>query len=193
MDRFILPIVFALACSSSAFAQQPSVPVAAALADTLLLGQPLPPANRTADAPAAIQPALASYRKREAAFKSGLTPPRGATPDEQRVFEQRSGIERVVFCLFDRRDSARIASSYALDADIGFSQAEFIDGLLRHLSQPWLAPYLNLVAGDLKLCAGQEESGRRQLAAARDGGHPLVQFVAQALLREKRCATDTGR
>jgi hypothetical protein len=106
------------------------------------------------------------------------------------VFEQRVGIERVIFCLFARRESARVAAAYALDADIGFGQAAFMDGLLRDRSQPWLAPYLNLIAGDLKLCEGQVGEGRRQLASARDGGHPLIRLVAETLLTHKQCVDE---
>ena len=124
-----------------------------------------------------VQRSLTEYRKREAAFRSGLTPPPGATPEEQRVFEQRVGIERVVFCLFPRRDSARIASLYALDVDVSFEwegasdrprrEAAFIDQLLNDLPEPWLAPYLNLIAGHRRLCAGELEAPPG--AAARRG------------------------
>ena len=61
--------------------------------------------------------------------------------------------------------------------------------------EPWLAPYLNLVAGPRKLCASQLEptasqprrdeiadDGRRQLTRARDGGHPLIRVAAEHLL-----------
>src|SRR6185295_3482133 len=89
-----------------------------AVAVALLFGRPMPPPETTAGLPVALQSRLAYYRKREATFHSGLTPPPGATPDEQRSFEQRVGIERVVFSLFDRKDSARIASLYALDVDV---------------------------------------------------------------------------
>ena len=113
------------------------------------------------------------------------------------MFEQRVGIERVVFCLFPRRDSARIAALYALDVDVSLTwegapelprrEAAFINGLLSDLPQPWLAPYLNLIAGHRRLCAGELESPRpssergasmrdaqRQLAVAQDCGSPLI-------------------
>jgi hypothetical protein len=175
---------------ASVHAPQPAAIGIAAVGDAVLRGRALPPPDQTADLPASAQPALAEYRRREAVFKSALTPPRGATPDETRLFEQRVGIERVVFSLFDRRESARVAAAYALDADLGFQEIDFIDGLLRNRQQPWLAPYLNLVAGALKLCGGDEPGGRRQLAAARDAGQPLIRLVAEDLLREKRCPSD---
>jgi hypothetical protein len=173
-----------------AFAQEPSS--ATAVADALLWGRPLPTADRTADLPPAVQPSLAAYRRCVAMFRSSLGAPRDPTPDEQQLFERRVGLERVVVCLFDNRGRGGVAAAYALDVDLGSQEAEFIDVLLQHLRWPWLAPYLNLVAGDLKLCAGDEASGQRQLAAARDGG-PLIQFVAETLLREKRCPDDLGR
>ena len=174
----------------SATVQQPATSGVAAVAEAVLRGRAMPPPEQTADLPPSVQPTLAEYRRREAAFKSALTPPRGATAEETRLFEQRIGIERVVFSLFDRRESGRVAAAYALDADLGFQEIAFIDELLRNRQQPWLAPYLNLVAGDLKLCAGDEAGGRRRLAAARDGGHPLIRLVAQDLLREKRCTAE---
>ena len=174
----------------AARAQEPAAAGIAAIGDAVLRGRAMPPPEHTADLAASVQPQIAEYRRREAAFKSALTPPRGATPDETRLFEQRVGIERVVFSLFDRRESARVAAAYALDADLGFQQIEFIDGLLRNRQQPWLAPYLNLVSGDLKLCAGDDAGGRRQLAAARDGGHLLIRLIAEDLLRGKRCPAE---
>ena len=66
-----------------------------------------------------------------------------------------------------------MAPQYALDADIepdwqGMPdmprrEARFIDELLIDLPKPWLAPYLNLVAGHRKLCASEMDgvAGRR--------------------------------
>ena len=59
-----------------------------AVAAAVLFGHRLPPPETTANLPPAIKGRLADYRKREATFRSGLTPPPGATPDEQRSFEQ---------------------------------------------------------------------------------------------------------
>jgi hypothetical protein len=181
---------------------EPEVSGAAAVAGAVLWGRTMPPPATTATLPFGIQHSLTEYRKREATFRSGLTPPRGATPAEKRLFEQRVGIERVVFCLFPRRDSARIASLYALDVDVSFDwegasarprgEAAFIDRLLSDLPQPWLAPYLNLIAAHRRLCAGELEAAapdrerdawmrdaQRQLALARDGGGLLIRFVAE--------------
>ena len=55
--------------------------------------------------------------------------------------------------------------------------------MIRDLRQRWLAPYLNLIAGDLKLCEGKITDGRRQLALARGGGEPLIRAIADYLLR----------
>ena len=184
---------------------------AAAVADAVLWGKEMPAAAHTAGLPRTVQSQLAEYRERERVFRSGLTPPPGATPDEIQTYDKRVGIERVVFCLFARGDSARVAPQYALDADIepdwqGLPEmprreAKFIDRLLADLPKPWLAPYLNLVAGHRKLCASEmdgsaadarsramAEDARRQLARARDGGNRLIRVVAERLLATGRCS-----
>jgi hypothetical protein len=103
-----------------------------------------------------------------------------------------------------------VAPQYALDADIepdwhGLPEhprreAKFIDRLLADLPKPWLAPYLNLVAGHRKLCASEmdgvaaddrsramTDDARRQLTKARDGGNRLIRVVAERLLETGRC------
>jgi hypothetical protein len=183
---------------------------AAAVADAVLWGKEMPSAEYTAGLPRNVRSQLAEYRERERVFHSGLTPSPGATPDEIQTYDKRVGIERVVFCLFARGDSARVAPQYALDADIepdwdGMPEmprreAKFIDRLLADLPKPWLAPYLNLVAGHRKLCASEldgvsadarsramTEDARRQLIRARDGGNGLIRVVADRLLATGRC------
>jgi hypothetical protein len=157
---------------------------AAAIARALLLGRPMPAADAAPDLPAAAQKRLIEYRDREAAFKSGLTPPPGADDQERALFDRRVAVERVIFCLFPRRDSPKIAAGFAFDADFEHPAA-FIDGLLRDLPVAWLAPYLNLVAGYEKLCGGG--NGAAQLTAARDSGHPLIRVAAEYLLETRRC------
>ena len=213
------PVVLAvLALSSSAVlavctmagAGDPELSGVAAVADAVLWGREMPSAAYTAGLPRTVQSQLAEYRERERVFHSGLTPP-GATPDEIQTYDKRVGIERVVFCLFARGDSARVAPQYALDADIepdwqGLPEmprreAKFIDRLLADLPKPWLAPYLNLVAGHRKLCASEmdgsaadarsramAEDARRQLTRARDGGNRLIRVVAERLLATGRCS-----
>jgi hypothetical protein len=79
-------------------------------------------------------------------------------------------------------------------------EAKFIDRLLVDLPKPWLAPYLNLVAGHRKLCASEMDGAaadarshaliqeaRRQLTRARDGGNRIVRTVADHLLATGRC------
>jgi len=162
---------------------------AAGVAEAVLLGHPMPPPDATAGLPSDVQKRLVEYRQRESAFKSGLTPPPGADEGERTLYEKRVAIERVIFCLFPRGGAARIASGYALDADLDH-ESPFIDGLLRDLPVPWLAPYLNLVAGRAKLCDGQVDGGRRQLERARDGGHPIIRVVARHLLDTGSCLGD---
>jgi hypothetical protein len=193
-----------LLASASTLAARPAPTGEDAVAVALLFGRPMPPPESTASLPPALQGRLAGYRKREALFRSGLTPPPGATPDEQRSFEQRVGIERVVFSLFDRKDSARIASLYALDVDVSGDwdnsaemprrEANFINDLLRELPQPWLAPYLNLIAGHRRLCAAHMAGEDRQdaqraagqLKVAARAGDPLIRAVADHLITTAR-------
>jgi hypothetical protein len=179
---------------------------AAAIADAVLWGKEMPAAALSADLPKNVQTQLAEYLDCDHAFHSGLTPPPGATDDERESYERRVGIERVVSCLFPRGDSAKVAPQYALDADIepdweGMPEmprreARFIDQLLADLPKPWLAPYLNLVAGHRKLCASEMDGAqadartraltvdaRRQLTRARDGGNRIVRVVAEHLLK----------
>ena len=183
---------------------------AAAIADAVLWGKEMPASALTADLPKNVQSQLTEYRARERTFRSALTPPPGATAEERETYHRRVGIERVVFCLFPRGDSARVAPQYALDADIepdwqGMPEmprreAKFSDRLLVDLPKPWLAPYLNLVAGHRKLCASELDGvaaddrsramtadARRQLERARDGGNRLIRIVAEQLLATGRC------
>ena len=208
--RRTLVVLTLLATCTIANAGKPESSGAAAVAEAVLWGREMATADYTADLPRNVQSQLAEYRERERVFRSGLTPPPGATPEERETYERRVGIERVVFCLFARGDSARVAPQYALDADIepdwqGLPEmprreAKFIDGLLADLPRPWLAPYLNLVAGHRKLCASEmdgsaadarsramTEDARRQLARARDGGNRLIRVVADRLLASGRC------
>jgi hypothetical protein len=183
---------------------------AAAIADAVLWGKEMPASAVSPDLPKNVQTQLAEYLDRERTFHSGLTPPPGATDEERETYERRVGIERVVFCLFPRADSAKVAPQYALDADIepdwqGMPEmprreARFIDQLLADLPKPWLAPYLNLVAGHRKLCASELDGAnadartraltvdaRRQLTRARDAGNRIVRIVAEHLLATGRC------
>lgn len=193
-----------------ASADEPALSGAAAIADAVLWGKEMPASALTPDLPKNVQTQLTEYRERERTFRSGLTPPPDATAEERETYERRVGIERVVFCLFPRSDSARVAPQYALDADIepdwqGLPEmprreAKFIDGLLADLPKPWLAPYLNLVAGHRKLCASEMDGAsadarsraltadaRRQLNKARDGGNRIIRIVADHLLTTGRC------
>ena len=206
-----LLIVFALLTAASGVgADEPRLAGAAAIADAVLWGREMPASALSADLPRNVQAQVVEYRERERTFRSALTPPPGATAEEMETYDRRVGIERVVFCLFARGDSAKIAPIYALDADIepdwqGLAEmprreAKFIDRLLVDLPKPWLAPYLNLVAGHRKLCASEmdgagadgrsgamTEDARRQLTRARDGGSRLIRTIADHLLATQRC------
>ena len=191
-------------------AGRPDLSGAAAIADAVLWGREMPASALSAALPRHVQSQVVEYREREKNFHSALTPPRDGTAEEIETYDMRVGIERVVFCLFPRGDSAKVAPQYALDADIepdwqGLPEmprreAKFIDRLLADLPKPWLAPYLNLIAGHRKLCASEmdgaaadarsrelTEDARRQLVRARDGGNNLIRIVASRLLTTGRC------
>jgi hypothetical protein len=159
--------------------------VAAAIAEALLAGGPMPPADDTSSLQNDVQKRLVEYRRCEASFKSRLVPPPGATDEERASHVKRVAIEHVVACLFPGRDAARVASGYALDVDFD-KPGDFVDELLRDLPVKWLAPYLYLVGGHAKACDGKVDAARRQLTFARDGGNPIVREAATFLLAEPR-------
>jgi len=154
---------------------------AASVTHALVAAVPLAAPDQIGALPADAQKRADLYRERERLFKSGLTPPKGGSDEELQLYESRVRVERVIVSLFDRKDAPKVAAGFALDIDFD-REAPFIDELLRNLPVPWLAPYLNLIAGHRKLCAGATEDARRQLARARDGGHPLIRVAALHLL-----------
>jgi hypothetical protein len=210
-SRLLLVVLISFAViAGSTLAGAGELSGAAAIADAVLWGKEMSASALTADLPKNVQSQLTEYLERERTFRSAITPPPGATEEERQTYGRRVGIERVVFCLFPRGDSAKVAPQYALDADIepdwqGMPEmprreAKFIDRLLVDLPKPWLAPYLNLVAGHRKLCASEmdgaaadarsramTDDARRQLTRARDGGHRLIRIVAERLLATGRC------
>jgi hypothetical protein len=182
----------------------------AAVTEAVVWALPMAAPDRTQDLSRTTQAAVAQYRQREQLFHSKLTPPPGATAIEREMFQKRVAIERVLFCLFPRREIARVAAGYASDADVAYEweglselprrEAAFVDGLLGNLQQQWLAPYLNLIAAHRKLCASQLQgpesdadrrtmagAAREQLKRARDGGHPVIRVAAEHLLTSGQC------
>ena len=160
--------------------------VAAAIAEALVLGAPMPAADAGAGVPADAQKQMNQYRTREAAFKSALTPPPGADVEERALYDRRVAVERVIVSLFPRRDAAKIAAGFALDIDLDHV-ASFSDGLLRDLPVPWLAPYLNLLAGHAKLCGDHPADAKHALTIAEKSGVPLIRVAAEYLLAENAC------
>jgi hypothetical protein len=169
-----------LAGATADFQHQPPAG-AAAVTRALVSGVPIAAPDEMAALPPDALKRADLYRERQRQFRSGLTPPKGGSDEELRLYKSRVRVERVIVSLFDRKDAPKVAAGFALDVDFD-REAPFIDELLRNLPVPWLAPYLNLIAGHRKLCAGATEDGRRQLARARDGGHPLIRVAALHLL-----------
>jgi hypothetical protein len=157
--------------------------VAAAIAEALLAGGPMPPADETVSLQNDVQKRLIEYRRCETTFRSRLTPSPGATDEERASYEKRIAVERVVLCLFPGGDAARVASGYALDLDFD-KPGDFADSLLADLPVKWLAPYLYLVGGHAKACAGKVDAAKRQLTFARNGGNAIVREAATFLLAQ---------
>jgi hypothetical protein len=160
--------------------------VAAAIAEALLLGSPMPAIDTASGLPVDAQKQLVEYRARETTFKSGLTAPPGADREERALYDRRVAVERVIFSLFPRRDTAKTAAGFALDVDLDHVAA-FTDALLLDLPVPWLAPYLNLIAGHAKLCGDRPADAKHTLMLALKGGNPLIRVAAEYLLSENAC------
>ena len=180
MVREALLAAQVLAAASPDF-HQPLPAGAAAITRALVSGVPIAAPDQMGGLPPDALKRAEAYRERERQFRSGLTPPKGGSDEELQLYESRVRVERVIVSLFDSKDAPKVAAGFALDVDFD-REAAFIDELLRNLPVPWLAPYLNLIAGHRKLCAGATEDGRRQLGRARDGGHALIRVAALHLL-----------
>jgi hypothetical protein len=191
---------------TGALAQSGEPTGAAAIMESLLFGFEMAPPARTAGLPADVQRSLTSYRQRQRIFK----------PSFQRTDFRRSfkyvGLERALFCLFDRPNSLQLAEEYASQtkflsewegfADSPLTEAASADEYLAaHPNSP-LTAYAHLFAGHRKLCAVSGLEGRdprsdeareirregdRQLGLARDSNHPLLRVVAEYLLMTRKC------
>lgn len=185
---------------------------AAAIMESLLYGFEMAPPSRTAGLPADAQRSLATYRERERLFKPTIKPPANLDGPEGSGYFKRVGLERALFCLFDRSDSLQLAEEYSTRirllyewegfAESPLSEAASADAFLaQHRNSP-VAPYARLFAGHRKLCAvsglegldpksdrarGIARDANMQLALARDAGHPLIRTVADYLLTTRKC------
>jgi hypothetical protein len=211
LDRLVFCAVVVVSACVVVHAQAQQPVGVDGVVDALIWGLAMPPADRARGLTVDLQTRLAEYRIREEGFRTALKPPRNASPEEQSLFERRVRIEREIYCLFPRGNSAKIAAAYASDAEVASEwdgssepprrEAAFIDGLLRDLPERWLAPYLYLAAGHRKLCASQLQGpetspqreamaadGRAQLERAKASDHPLIRFAAGHLLTTPRCS-----
>ena len=185
---------------------------AAAIMESLLYGFEMAPPNRTAGLPADAQRSLTKYRQRARIFKPTIRRPQNLDGPEGSGYFKRVGLERALFCLFDRPDSVQLAEDYSTQitlfyewegfADSPLTEADSADAFLaRHRNSP-IAPYIQLFAGHRKQCAvsglegldpksdralGIARDADRQLKLARDAGHPLLRIVADYLLTTRKC------
>jgi len=185
---------------------------AAAIMESLLYGFEMAPASRTAGLPADAQRSLTKYRERERLFKPTIKRPDNLDGPEASGYFKRVGLERSLFCLFDRSDSLQLAEDYSTQvrllyewegfADSPLTEAASADAFLAQHRNSVVAPYAQLFAGHRKLCAvtglegldPQSDRGRRiareadmQLGLARDAGYPLIRIVADYLLITRKC------
>jgi hypothetical protein len=185
---------------------------AAAVMESLLFGFEMAPPSRTSGLPGDAQAAVAKYRDREHLFRPTLQRPENLNSPEASLYRKYVGLERALFCLFDRPDSQQLAEEYRKQARLSYEWEGYADGplaeaaaadafLAGHPRSP-LAPYAQLFSGHRKLCAasgldgldpasdrarGIAREAETQLALARDAGHPLMRIVAEHLLITRRC------
>jgi hypothetical protein len=192
--------------------QRPEPADAAAVLPALLFGSEMPGADRTAGLPQDAKDALTVYQRRSRAFRP-TTPP-APRPDnwESSVRYKRVGVERALFSLFDRPDSAALAADYARRANLAYEwegfpevplgEARFPEAFLAEQPNSPIAGYARLFAGHRNMCAANlmselggkdprhpavRAAAERHLKAARESGHPLIREVADYLLRTGRC------
>jgi hypothetical protein len=180
--------------------------------ESLLYGFEMAPQSRTSGLPNDIQQSLETYRERERIFKPTIKPPANFDGPEGSAYRKRVGLERALFCLFDRADSAQLANDLSTQitliyeweglADSPLAEAGSADAFLaQHRNSP-IAPYIQLFAGHRKQCAvsgfeGLDPKSNRalrlahdadvQLKLAREAGHPLLRIVAEHLLTTRKC------
>jgi hypothetical protein len=185
---------------------------APAVMESLLFGFEMAPPSRASGLPADAQAALAKYRDREHLFKPTIQPPENLDRPDGSVYRKYVGLERALFCLFDRPDSLQLADEYLKRARLLYGWEGFADSplaeavaadafLASHPDSP-LAPYAQLFSGHRKLCAvsgldgldpasdrarGIAREAESQLASARDAGYPLIRIVAEHLLSSRKC------
>jgi hypothetical protein len=204
--RYAMRILTVCVAIIGAFLQSGEPTGAAAIMESLLFGFEMVPPARTAGLPADVKRSLLRYRERERIFKPTF---RNAEYLESFKYV---GLERALFCLFDRPDSMQLAEDYATQtkflseweglADSPLTEAASADAFLAQHRNSSVAAYAELFAGHRKLCAvsglqGLDPTSERargiardadmQLGLARDAGYPLIRIVADYLLRTRRC------
>jgi len=75
---------------------------AAAVTHTLVAAVPLAAPEQVGALPPDALKRADVYRERERQFRSGLTPPKGGSDEERRLYDSRVRVERVIVSLFDR-------------------------------------------------------------------------------------------
>jgi hypothetical protein len=192
---------------------QPAAPRGvAAVIESVLWGYDMPPSDRTAGVPADVERGLETYRERERLFESTVDRPANLDGPEGSIYLKRVRFEHLVFSLFDRPESMRLAGEFGAQirlvyeweglASSPLAEAESADLFLRERPDSPITAYVQLFAGHRKLCAlssfeGLDPDSERaqeiareadaQLRAARDSAHPLIRIVAEHLIATRSC------
>jgi hypothetical protein len=187
---------------------------AAAVVESLLFGLPMAPSALTSGLPADARQSLVKYRDRATQFKPTIKRPAGVDSDgpTAEVYQKHVDMQRTVFSLFERADSIRLAEGFSNEVILAYEWEGFSDGplaeaasavafLAAHPNSP-IQPYAHLFIGHRRLCAVSSYTGvdpttpearriltdaDRELAMARDAGHPLLRVAAEYLLRTRKC------
>jgi hypothetical protein len=159
------------------------------------LGEPIP----TDGLPADTRQAFLKYASRARQFARRIPEPVGS--EEREVWGERTGIERVVFSLFDTRDIAREAEAFVQELPFYYEAEGNIwvvlavpdaaDDYVKAHPRSALRDYALFFAGHRRSCglrgrelsstaegALQLQRARKDLIAAAQSKHPLIRFVA---------------
>lgn len=192
--------------------QPPEPTGAAAIMESLMYGFEMARPSRTADLPPETQGSLAKYRERERIFSRRSNVRRVLAAHRGPCTSSAwAGSAHCSAALIDPT-SRHLAEEYSTQVRLlyeweGFAASPLTETasadafLAQHRNSP-VAPYAQLFAGHRRRCAvsglegldpksekvrGIARDADRQLELARDAGHPLIQIVADYLVRTTKC------
>jgi hypothetical protein len=176
-----------------------------AVYESLAYGGPLPDSTPTNGVPAEVRRAWRRFASRARRFTTRVPEPDGHELRE--VWGERTGIERVVFSLFEAPDIAREAEVfvqalpfyYEAEGDIGIvlTVPDAAHDYVKAHPRSVIRDYALFLAGHRRACgikdselsntpegARQRQQARQDLLRAERSTHPLIRFVASLELNE---------